>query len=200
MTEKEPLIKLDEYLAAGIHIGTQRSIADMKKFVYKIRPDGLSVLDVGTIDERIRTLANFLSNYNPKKIMIVCARDAGKIPAKKFSEAIGATSVTTRFMPGSLTNPAYSKHTEPDVVFVVDTGADKQAIPEALNINVPIVALCDTNNTTQHVDFILPVNNKGKKSLALVFWLLTREILKNQGKIKKYEDFKVKVEDFEKDN
>ena len=83
---------------------------------------------------------------------------------------------------------------------IVDPGADKQAIFEALNMNIPIVSLCDTNNMTRNIDLILPVNNKGKKSLSLVFWLLSREMLKKQGKIKKDSDFKVKVEDFEEES
>ncbi|MFH1424180.1 MAG: 30S ribosomal protein S2 [archaeon] len=191
------LVPLDIYLAAGVHIGTQRKLNDMKKFIYKVRADGLSVLDIGTIDKRIGIVANFLAQYTPEKIVVVCARDVGKRPAKKFAEMIGATPIITRFMPGSLTNPDYEKYFEPEVMFVADPGADKQAVLEALKMNMPIVALCDTNNMTQHLDVILPVNNKGKKSLALVYWLLAREVLKKQGKIKKDDEFKVKVEDFE---
>lgn len=198
MAEKtDSLVSLDKYLAAGVHIGTQRKIADMKTFIYKVRPDGLSVLDVGVINDRILTAAKFISRYKPENIMVVCARDVGKTPAAKFAELIGANAVITRFMPGSMTNPVYGKYTEPDLLVVADPAADKQAVKEALDINIPILALCDTNNSTQNIDFILPVNNKGKKSLALVFWLLSRETLKAQGKIKKDEEFKVEPEDFE---
>ena len=198
MAEKtDSLVSLDKYLAAGVHIGTQRKIGAMKNFVYKVRPDGLSVLDVGVINDRILTAAKFIARYTPDKIMVVCARDVGKKPASKFAELIGANSVTTRFMPGCMTNPAYSKYLEPDLLIVADPGADKQAVKEALDVNIPILALCDTNNFTQNIDLILPINNKGKKSLGLVFWLLARETLKAQGKIKKDEEFKVEPEDFE---
>ena len=195
----DSLVPLDKYLAAGVHIGTQRKLKDMEKYIYKIRSDGLSVLDVGVIDKRIEAAATFLSKFKPEKVLVVCARDVGKKPAAKFAELIGATAVTTRYMPGSMTNPSYSKYIEPDVLFIVDPGADKQAVREALNINIPIVSLCDTNNMTQNLDIIIPVNNKGKKSLALVFWLMAREVLKGQGKIKKDEDYKVELKDFEEE-
>ena len=205
MTEKtqekskrqETLVPLDQYLATGIHIGTQRVLKDMKKFVYKVRPDGVSVLDIATIDQRIRVLAKFLSRFKPEKIMVVCSRDTGKKPVQKFAELIGANAITTRFMPGSLTNPAFENHLEPDVLLIVDPGVDKQALMEALKMNIPIASLANSNNMTQNIDLILPVNNRGKKSLALVFWLLSREILKLQGKIKNDSDFTLKPEDFE---
>lgn len=195
--KENTLISLDQYLAAGVHIGTQRKLADMDKFVYKVRPDGLSVLDVGTIDNRIRVISNFLAQYSPENILVVCGRDVGKKPVQKFAELTGTRAITTRFMPGTMTNPSYEKYSEPEVLFLVDPGVDKQARLEALNINIPIVALCDTNNMTQNIDLILPVNNKGKKSLAIIFWLLAREVVKKQGKIKKDSDFKFTVTDFE---
>jgi len=200
MTEKQDtLIPLDKYLATGAHIGTQRKLADMARFVYKVRPDGLSVLDIATINKRISMVASFLSKYKAGKVMVACARDVGKKPVQKFSELTGVVAVTTRFMPGSLTNPDYDKYTEPEVMLLVDPGADRQALYEARRINIPIVSLCDTNNMTQYIDLILPINNKGKKSLALVFWLLAREMLKKQGKIKSDDEFKITVEEFEED-
>lgn len=196
---KDNLIPVDKYLSAGVHIGTQRKLADMKKFVYKIRPDGLSILDIGTIDSRIRVIANFISQYNPEKVVFVCARDVGKKPINKLAEAIGAKAITTRFMPGSLTNPSYERYSEPELLFVVDPSGDKQVLSEALHMNIPVISMCDTNNMTQNIDLILPMNNKGKKSIALVLWALTREILKKQGKIKTDDEFTLKVEDFEEE-
>jgi small subunit ribosomal protein S2 len=194
---KDTLVPLDKYLSAGIHIGTQRKLKDMAKFIYKIRPDGLSVLDVSEIDKRIRTAASMLANYAPEKIMVVCARDVGRPAVKKFCDLIGANPIITRFMPGSLTNPAYVKYTEPELLFIIDPGADKQALMEALKMNIPIISLCDSNNMTQHIDFILPCNNKGKKSLSMLFWILSREVMLKQKKIKKADDFKYTVEEFE---
>ncbi len=195
----ETLVPVDMYLASGIHLGTQRKIAVMKKFIFKVRSDGLAVLDVATIDKRIKIVAGFIAKFAPEKIMVISGRDTGKKPVQKFCDLTGCLAVIKRFIPGSLTNPNFPNYIEPDLMFVVDPGVDKQAILESLKMNIPIVGLCDTNNMTQNIDLILPVNNKGKKSLALIFWLLAREVLKAKGKITSDEEFTHKVEDFEAD-
>ena len=138
----DTLVSADQYLAAGLHIGTSRKINDMKKFVFKVRSDGLAILDVGTVDRRIRIAARFLSKFSPNKVMIVCGRDIGKKPVQKFSELTGFVNTTTRFMPGSFTNPASESYAEPEVIFVIDPATDRQSIMEALRMNIPIIALC----------------------------------------------------------
>ncbi|HIJ98050.1 TPA: 30S ribosomal protein S2 [archaeon] len=193
----DTLVSADQYLAAGIHIGQTRKINDMKKFIFKVRADGLGILDVGTIDKRIRTASAFLSKIAPEKVTIVCGRDIGKKPVQKFCELTGFRQITTRFMPGSLTNPSSDNYIEPELIMVIDPATDRQAIMESLRMNIPIIALCDTNNMTQNIDFILPVNNRGKKALALLFWILAREVLKAKGELKSDDEFAHKVEDFE---
>src|SRR3989344_3473219 len=128
----DTLVSADQYLAAGIHIGRTRKLDDMKKFIFKVRSDGLAILDVGTIDKRIRTAVAFLSKFAPEKVMIISGKDIGKKPVQKFCELTGFQQITTRFMPGSLTNPSSDNFIEPDLIFVVDPPSDKQAIMEAL--------------------------------------------------------------------
>ncbi|WP_407357260.1 30S ribosomal protein S2 [Methanolobus sp. WCC5] len=186
------LVPIDEYLAAGVHIGTQQKTENMMKFVYRVRTDGLYVLDIQATDERIRLAAAFLSKYDPKRILVVSARQYGQFPAKMFAKAIGARSMVGRFIPGILTNPKIENFYEPDVVIVTDPTGDAQVIKETVNIGVPVVALCDTNNMTSNVDLVIPTNNKGRKALSLVYWLLAREISKANDSMFTYE-----LEDFE---
>ncbi len=193
----DTLVSADQYLASGIHIGTQRKIKDMRRFIFKVRSDGLAILDVATIDKRVRVLAKFLANFAPEKVLVVSGKSIGKKAVQEFCEITGCIPIITRFMPGSLTNPAIENYVEPDLVFVVDPSSDRQAIQEARKMNVPIVALCDTNNMTQNIDFIAPLNNRGKKSIALLFWILAREMLKIKGKIQGDDEFQHAVEDFE---
>lgn len=191
------LIPEDVYLTSGVHIGTQQKSADMKEFIFKVRNDGLYVLDVKKTDERIRIASKFLSKFDPQRILIVSARQYGQKPAKVFAKSIGAMVVAGRFIPGSLTNPILPKFTEPEVLFVTDPAADEQALREALNIGVPIVGICDANNETKYVDLVIPSNNKGRRALATIYWLLTREIMKAKGQCASDEDFQMTVEEFE---
>ena len=191
------LIPEDVYLTSGVHIGTQQKSADMKEFIFKIRTDGLYVLDIKKTDERLRVAAKFLSRFEPSKILVVSARQYGQKPAKVFGKTLGTMVVAGRFIPGSLTNPILPKFVEPDVLLVTDPAADEQAIREALNVGIPIVGICDANNETRYVDLVIPSNNKGRRALATMYWLLTREILKSRGTIQADEDFKQTVDDFE---
>jgi small subunit ribosomal protein S2 len=195
VTEYESIIPVDEYLAAGVHIGTQQKTEDMKRFVYRVRADGLYVLDVKATDERIKTAAKFLSKFDPARILVVSARQYGQFPATMFAKVIGAKSMVGRFIPGTLTNPEYRDFVEPDVVVVTDPIGDLQAVKEAVDIGVPVVAMCDTNNMTMHIDVVIPTNNKGRKALALIYWLLAQEIAKLRGQQMDYalNDFEIEI-------
>ncbi|MGZ8897075.1 MAG: 30S ribosomal protein S2 [Halobacteriota archaeon] len=195
VTEYESLIPVDEYLAAGVHIGTQQKTEDMKRFVYRVRADGLYVLDVKATDDRIKTAAKFLSKFDPARILVVSARQYGQFPATMFAKVIGAKSMVGRFIPGTLTNPEYRDFVEPDVVVVTDPIGDLQAVKEAVDIGVPVVAMCDTNNMTMHIDLVIPTNNKGRKALALIYWLLAQEITKLRGQPMNYavNDFEIEI-------
>jgi small subunit ribosomal protein S2 len=191
------MIPEETYMTSGAHIGTRQKTADIKEFIYKVRNDGLYIIDVKKTDERIRVAGKFISKYDPSNILIVSVRQYGQKPIKKLSEHTGITVLDGRFRPGTLTNPNSKGFLEPELLILTDPLADTQALHEAENIGIPVVGLCDTNNDTKYLDLVIPTNNKGRKALALVYWLLTRAILKEQGKIKTYEDFKTPVEDFE---
>ena len=178
---KEPLIPVEEYLAAGVHIGTQQKSEDMKKFIYRVRGDGLYILDIRETDSRIKTVAKFLSKYEAPDILVVTSRQYGQYPAQKFADTIGAMSATGRFIPGLLTNPVLENYIEPKVVVVTDPIGDAQVINEAVQCGIPVVALCDTNNMTKFVDLVIPTNNKGRKALSMIYFLLTKEMLKIRG-------------------
>jgi small subunit ribosomal protein S2 len=105
-------------------------------------------------------------------------------------------AIAGRFPPGTLTNPSFRDFYEPDVIFVVDPLIDQQAILEAKRKRIPVVALSDTFNEPSDVDLIIPANNNGKKSLALIFWVMAREILKNKKKIKENAEYKHTLQDF----
>lgn len=190
------LTTLDDYLAAGIHIGTQQKNEDMRPYIYRVRDDGLYVLDVKKSDERIKHAAKFLSRFDPDRILVVSRRQYGQRPIEDFARIVGARAISSRFVPGTLTNPTLSTFIEPEVVLVTDPRGDEQALKEANQIGIPVVALCDTDNAVSGVDIVIPTNNKGKKALIIVYWLLAREVLREKGLLT--EEF-VSLEDFGED-
>ena len=191
------LVPEDTYLTSGVHIGTQQESASMKPFIYKVRTDGLYVLDVKQTDTRLRVAAKFLARFPPERVLVVAARQYGQKPAKLFAQAIGAQVFAGRFVPGTLTNPGLRQYAEPAVLVVTDPAADQQALREAMNVGIPIVGLCDANNETRFVDLVIPTNNKGRRALATVYWLLTREVLKARGTVQNDADFTPTIDDFE---
>jgi small subunit ribosomal protein S2 len=196
--EKEEMMVSEEtYMTSGVHIGTRQKTADIKEFIYKVRNDGLYIIDVKKTDDRIKKAAKFLAMYDPSKVLAVSVRQYGQKPIKKLGESTGMQVLEGRFRPGSLTNPNSKNFYEPEVVLLTDPLADIQALHEAKNVGIPVVALCDTNNETRYIDLVIPTNNKGRRALALIYWLLSKAILQEQGKIKSDDDFKPTVEDFE---
>ncbi len=187
----------ETYMTSGAHIGTRQKTADIKEFIYKVRNDGLYIIDVKKTDERIKTAAKLITKYDPAEVLIVSVRQYGQKPIKKLSEYTGVQVLEGRFRPGTLTNPNSKGFLEPELLILTDPLADVQALHEAKNIGIPVIGLCDTNNETKYLDVVIPTNNKGRRALALVYWLLAREILKEKGKIKSYDDFKTEVEEFE---
>jgi len=195
--EEELLLAQDTMLSAGIHIGTRMKTKDMVPFIYRVRPDGLFVLDVKKTDERIRVSAKFLARFEPSKIAAVSARLYGRSPVEKFCEAVGATPMIGRFIPGLLSNPLYPNHIEPSVIIVSDPKADVQAVKEASSVGIPVVALCSTDNDFSYVDLVIPTNNKGRRALAVIYWLLARQIMRERGEIPPEGEISQSIDDFE---
>lgn len=185
------LIPREKYLSAGVHIGMTLKTADMKRFIYKIRPTGLAVLNIGMLDRKIDVVSSMLAGT--EKILSVCSKESGREAVKKFAEATGTKAIVGRFMPGSLTNPTYKEFFEPEVLIVTDPSTDRQAIKEAMQMRIPIIGMADTFNETSYLDIVLPCNNKGKKSLALIYWLLAKLVVEKKNPSAKFE---LKPEDF----
>ncbi|MGC8687341.1 MAG: 30S ribosomal protein S2 [Candidatus Micrarchaeia archaeon] len=195
--EDQLLANQSDYLEAGIHIATKVKTPGMKKFIYKVREDGLYLLDLKTIDNRIRVAASMIARYEPKEVVITASRIYAIVAAQKFAEIINAQFIKGRVTPGVFTNPNRPDFMEPKLIFISDSRNEKQAVKEASKSNIPIIALSDTDNSTKYIDLIIPANNRGRKSLAFIYFLLAREVLKERGAIKSNDEFKYSVSDFE---
>ena len=194
--EEEFLVPQDTYLKSGIHIGTKFRTKYMEQFIYKTRPDGLSVLNLQKINERIKLAVNLLSEYAPEEIMVASRRENGWKAAKMFGKLTGSKVFAGRYPPGIMTNPNLDNFVEAKIILVTDAWPDRNAIADALKIGLPVIALCDTNNQANNIDLVVPCNNKGKKSLGLLFYIVTKEYMKKRGLIKTDKEFTAKLEDF----
>lgn len=194
---EEPLTDMEQYLASGVHIGTRQKTGDMAPYVYRVRSDGLFVLDVRQADERIAAAAKLISKYKPENVYSVSARQYGQRPVEKFGEVTGVTTRAGRFIPGTLTNPSYEGYIEPELLLITDPVADKQPLQEASRIGIPVIGICDTDNHTRNIDLVIPANNRGRKALALVYWLLAKQVLIEREELEEGEEWDVSLEEFE---
>src|ERR687885_1892011 len=171
-------------LSTGIRVGTPVKTKYMTQFIVRANPEGLYILDISKTLAKIDVAAKFIGRSNISKVAVTSAREYGKTPVEKFCELTGATAILGRFMPGTFTNPSLPNYMEPEIVVVTDPQADQQAVVEATRAGVPVIAIANSDNITSKVDLVIPANNRGRKALATVYWLLAREVLKKQGAIK----------------
>jgi small subunit ribosomal protein S2 len=195
--EEEKLIIQKEYQEAGVQIGARIKTPGMSRFITTRWKENLYLLNLELTESRIRTAAKMLAAYEKSVVVATASRIYAITPAKKFGEITGISVLTGRVMPGIFTNPNREDFIEPEIVLVSDTRNERQAVREASKINAPVIALCDTDNWIKFVDLIIPCNNKGRRSLALVYYLLAREYLKEKGVIKSNAEFNYSISDFE---
>jgi len=184
-------------LSTGIRVGTQVKTKFMKPFITQSSPEGLYMIDLDKTLDRIKTAAKFISRQEIDKVIICSDREYASMPINKFCELTGATKMLGRFMPGTLTNPSLPYYIEPKLLLISDPQVDSQAVTEATNAGIPIIGVSNTDNITSKLDLVIPANNRGRKALATVYWLLAREILIGKGHLKEDESMKYEIDDFE---
>jgi len=197
-TENEDMKK--QIFSTGIRVGTEVKTKFMTPFITKASPEGLYMLDLDITLSRIQTAGRFIKKFDINRVVVYSGRSYCKTPIEKFCELTGAKMMLGRFMPGTLTNPSLPFYIEPQLIIISDPRVDSQAVTEATNAGIPVIGVANTDNITSKLDLIIPANNRGRKSLATVYWLLAREILQD-SKAMKYEivDFETKTTDVEEE-
>jgi small subunit ribosomal protein S2 len=184
-------------LSTGIRVGTQVKTKFMKPFITKASPEGLYMLDLDITLKKIITAAKFINRVGTENLIVCSGRQYADTPIEKFCEMLGSKKLLGRFLPGTLTNPSLPYYIEPKLVLISDPQVDEQAIVEATNAGIPIIGISNTDNITSMIDVIIPANNRGRKAIATVYWLLVRQILIERGELKEDESMKYEIEDFE---
>jgi len=188
-SEHEEIIK--KILSTGIRVGTEVKTKFMIPYITQSSPDGLYLFDLDITLDRIETAARFIKKFDIEKVIVYSGRVYATTPIEKFCELTGAKKMLGRFMPGTLTNPSLPYYSEPLLIIISDPQVDAQAVTEATNAGIPVIGIANTDNVTSDLDLVIPANNRGRKALATVYWLLAREILQDS------ETMKYEIEDFE---
>jgi ribosomal protein uS2 len=193
----ETLIPLEDYIKCAVHLGTKVITPHMRKYVYKRRADGLAVINTAVIDEKLREGIKLLAKYDSDKVYLACKREAGWSAAEVFSQATGIRIFTKKYPPGITTNLVLENFFESELTLICDPWIDKNPLSDTAKLKKPVMALCDTNNFTTGVTQLIPCNNKSKKSIGCVLYILAREYCKAKKLPFKYvlEDFTGKLED-----
>ncbi|MCG2867918.1 MAG: 30S ribosomal protein S2 [Candidatus Nanopusillus sp.] len=190
------LVSLEEYIKAGVHIGTKIKNKQTKKFIARVRSDGLAIIDVMKLDERLRLSTKLLSKYEPYQILAVGRRETARKPLQMLNKYTGINVYPKRYPPGLLTNPALDIFKDVDVVIITDPILDRNALLDAYRTGKITIAFVDTNNSLSYIDIAIPANNRGAKSLALLYYIIAREYLRNRGLLSKREELPVSYEEF----
>ena len=197
-TEREDVKK--KILTTGIRVGTEVKTKFMIPYITQANPEGLYLFDLDITLSRIETAGRFIKKFDMEKVIVYSGRTYANTPIEKFCELTGARKMLGRFMPGTLTNPLLPYYLEPQLIIVSDPQVDAQAVNEATNAGIPVIGIANTDNVTSELDLVIPANNRGRKSLATVYWLLANEILQD-SKAMKYEidDFETKTAEVEEE-
>ncbi len=120
---------------------------------------------------------------NPADVYVVSAKAYGQRAVLKFARYVGCTPIAGRFTPGAFTNQIQAAFREPRLIVVADPRADHQPVTEGSYANIPVIAFCNVDSPTKHIDIAVPCNNKAPNSIGLMWWFLAREVLRLRGTI-----------------
>jgi len=173
-----------KFLACGTHLGSTNLDFQMEQYVFKRKSDGVHIINLRKTWEKVQLAARAIAAIeNPADVCVISARPYGQRAVLKFASHTGATPIAGRFTPGTFTNQIQAAFREPRLLVVTDPRTDHQPVNEAAYVNLPVIALCNTDSPLKYIDMAIPCNNKSVHSIGLMWWMLTREVLRLRGNV-----------------
>ena len=195
--EKKEAASIQElFVKNGLYIGSRIKVKHMEKFIYRLRPDGVYLIDISKTIERLNIAARFISYFKPEDVVVVSTHVYGITPVKKFCEYTRCIPIVEHFEPGTFTNPSLRGYLEPELVLVSDPRYDNQAVIEAKIARIPVIGMCSTDNMIANIDLVIPMNNRGRLALPYAFWYLAQRVLIERDELTPELSEKLKPEEF----
>ena len=194
--EQKEIELLETMVKNAVHVGSRIKVKHMERFVYRMRADGVYLIDVKKTLERLNIAARMISYFPPSEVVVVSTHVYGVKPVQKFCEITGCVPIVGKMKAGLFTNKMLKNYMEPSLVVVSDPRYDSQAVTEASIARIPVIAMCSTDNLCTNVDLVVPMNNRGRTSLAYAFWYLTKAVLSERGQLTPEVEATIRPEDF----
>jgi len=191
-------------LACSAHIGSKNISPTMSRYVWKRTTEGTHLIDLRKTWEKLVLAARVivaLENSDDVCAIALTTGNTKQVPVAqravlKFSQYVNCRNIAGRYTPGTFTNRIQSNFFEPRLLVVSDPVKDFQPILESSYVNMPVIAMADVDSPTKNIDIVIPCNTRSKYSVALMWWMLAREVLRLRGTISRTEEWNVLVDMF----